>query len=410
MRLAYLLSEYPAIPHTYLMREVRELRKLGWSIDVISIRPCDRPPERLTPEEREEAQRTEYILPVSPIRALAAHIATLGRRPGGYLRGFWASLRHGAWHPLGTMYALAYFTEALIAGRLLEKRGHTHFHLHYTSTVGLLLVKVFPITMSMTIHGSGEFINPDSFRLTEKICASRLVCAISYYGRSQLMLHAPPGEWSKLHVTPLGIDLDLYARAPFREHPELFEVICVGRLGAGKGYELLIESIANLAAEGRKVRLRLVGDGSERKRLERLAASAPAGAVVFEGARNQDEVRRLYAEADAFALASFAEGLPVVLIEAMAMGLPCVATRITGIPELVRDGVDGLLVTPAHPVELTEALRRLMDEPGLRRKLGESARQRVAERHEIRACVAALAAAFRQHIDIPSHAIAGTAT
>jgi glycosyltransferase involved in cell wall biosynthesis len=321
------------------------------------------------------------------------------RRPAPYIRGLALAFRYGNWHPMKTAYALVYFTEALIAGRMLERRGHTHFHLHYTSTVGMMLSTVFPITLSMTIHGSAEFIEPAAFYLREKIQASKFVCAISYYGKSQLMLHSPASEWPKFYVTPLGIDIDLYRPAVFREHPQPFEVICVGRLCTGKGYELLIESIADLAAQGRDVRLRLVGDGPERKSLQVLAQELSAeDRIVFEGSRNQNEVRSLYAQADAFALASFAEGVPVVLIEAMAMGLPCVATRITGIPELIRDGVDGLLVTPAIRSELTEALSRLMDNPELRRQMGENARERIRERHEIQKCVRSLAAVFEREL------------
>jgi glycosyltransferase involved in cell wall biosynthesis len=403
MRIAYLLSEYPAIPHTYLLREVRELRNRGWAVEVISIRRCDRPPDRLTADEREELDRTEYILPIGAARALGTHIGTFLRRPAGYLRGLRWALAYGGWHPVKTAYAVFYFTEALCAGRALERRGHSHFHLHYTSTVGLMISKVFPMTMSMTIHGSGEFIDPAAFRLAEKLHAAAFVLAISYYGKSQMMLHSPAAEWSKLHVVPLGLDTEVYAPADVRERPDPFEVICVGRLYTGKGYELLIEAIATLVRQNRNLRLRMVGDGPEREPLSNLAASLGiAEHVIFEGWRNADEVRRLYAAADAFALPSFAEGVPVVLIEAMAMGLPCVATRITGIPELIRDGVDGLLVTPADVSEIVQALGRLIDDAQLRRRLSGSARARIQEKHNIKLQAEQLSAIFSAQLGASS--------
>jgi glycosyltransferase involved in cell wall biosynthesis len=172
-------------------------------------------------------------------------------------------------------------------------------------------------------------------------------------------------------------------------------VLCVGRLVPAKGQHVLLAAIAKLRASGRNLRLRLVGDGPDRESLELAAGRFKiTDAVVFEGAVNQDRIRDLYATADVFALASFAEGIPVVLMEAMAMEIPCVSTWITGIPELIRDSIDGLLVPPSDIDGLAAAIALLMDDDELRARLGEAGRRRVIEKYNLRPNVARLAEIF----------------
>jgi glycosyltransferase involved in cell wall biosynthesis len=206
---------------------------------------------------------------------------------------------------------------------------------------------------------------------------------------------SPPDQWHKFEVTPLGVDPEVFAARPTPAARPEFEVLCVGRLTPAKGQHVLVAAIGRLRDEGRRVRLRLVGDGPDRQSLEHAVRRAKLeGRVVFEGAVNQDRIRDLYRNADAFVLASFAEGIPVVLMEAMAMEIPCVTTWITGIPELIRDSVDGLLTPPSDERALAAAIRRLMDDAGLRERLGRSGRQRVIEKYNLRPNVDRLAAVF----------------
>jgi glycosyltransferase involved in cell wall biosynthesis len=281
------------------------------------------------------------------------------------------------------------------------RRGATHFHSHFSTTAGLLITKLFPLSMSMTIHGPEEFVDPAGALLPEKIRASAFICAISYFAQSQMMQLVPHELWDRFEITPLGIDPSEYEPAPFRESPKPFEVCCVGRLTPFKAQHILIESVHRLIKEGRNVRLRLVGDGPDRAGLEaRIAALGLRSCIFVEGWKNQSEVRELYRRADAFALASSAEGVPVVLMEAMAMQIPCVATRITGIPELIRDGVDGLLVTPSDPDELAAAIARLMDDVVLRQNLAQAGRIRVQEKYNLHTNVAKLAAVFERRLGV----------
>jgi len=399
IRIAYLVSQYPAANHTYILREVRELRNAGIDAVVVSIRPADRPAKAMTAEEKEEWSRTFVVVSAGFWRWAAAHVQTLTKRPAGYLRGLASAVRLAGWKPRRVLFHLFYFGEAVVAGHWMMEQGLEHFHVHFSSTVGLLNTRVFPVSMSITIHGPAEFDDPAGFQMVEKLRAALFVCTISEYGRSQLKKHTPSEEWEKIEVAPLGVDASTFAARPFRENPSPFQILSVGKLTPQKGHHVLIEAIDILLRQGRDVRLGLVGEGPERPHVEREVASRELSQrVTMEGWRNQDEVRAMYAQTDVFALASFAEGVPVVLMEAMAMEIPCVATRITGIPELIRDGTDGLLVEPSDAAQLAEAIGRLMDHPALRLRLGRSARQRVLEKYDLKRNTATLASIFRRRL------------
>lgn len=399
MRIAYLVSQYPTIAHTYILRELRGLRRLGWDVQAISIRRPDLPLDKLTDAEREEAQLTWYVLGSSPAEFLKAHVATLLTRPAGYFHGLMEVLRFGRFHPKRTAYSFAYFIEAILAGYRVQRAGITHLHSVYSTTLALIIARVFGIPISMTIHGSGEFEDADAFRLRAKVAAASFVCAISSYGRSQILRWSSTVDWHKVEVTPLGIDPSVYGQAPFRDYPDPFELISVGRFSHVKGYPMLLDSVAILVREGRNIRLRMVGDGSDRPMLEeRSRELGIASQVLFDGWKNQDETRALYSNADLCVLSSFAEGIPVVLMEAMAMGLPCVATRITGIPELIRDGIDGLLVTPSDPAEMAVAIARLMDDRALRLSMSVSSRERIRTKYNLQANTEHLSNVFQRRI------------
>jgi len=402
LRLGYLISRYPAISHTFILREVQELRRLGFEIDVASVNGVDRPDAQLAGEEREEAARTWYLKAQGIGGALSANLRTLATRPGAYLHAGWFALGLGGRDIRRTVRCAFYFVEAAMVGQWMRRRGLRHLHVHFAtpaSSVGLILTRMFPFTFSITVHGPDEFYDVPGYQLEQKIAAARLLCTIGLYARSQLMKLSSAEHWSKIRVTPLGVDAELFRPAPFRAKFDTFEVICVGRLVAAKGQRVLIEAVAKLAAQGRKIRLRLVGDGPDRAALQQAVRDLNATAsVVFEGAVNQDRIRNLYREAHVFALASFAEGIPVVLMEAMAMEIPCVTTWITGIPELIRDGVDGLLVGPSDETGLAEAIARLMDDTGLRKRVGAAGRSRVIEKYHLRKNVALLAGVFREYL------------
>jgi glycosyltransferase involved in cell wall biosynthesis len=258
---------------------------------------------------------------------------------------------------------------------------------------------IFGVGFSITVHGPDEFYDADGQYLTEKVAAADFICCISFFCRSQLMKFSPYAQWEKLIVARLGVDTGNFVPAPRRPIGEGCSILSVGRLVPAKGQHQLVDAVGRLAAQGKKVRLHLVGAGPDEASLRAQAARlADPSVVVFEGAVNHDRIRALYEAADVFCIPSFAEGIPIVLMEAMAMELPCVTTHITGIPELIRTGVDGLLVAPSDLDGLTDALATLIDDAGLRERLGKSGRARVLEQYDLGRNIPRLAEIFAERV------------
>lgn len=394
-RLAYLLSEYPHIRHAYLLREIRGLRKLGLTVDTVAVRPDDRTPDQCTRDETEERASTFYILNAGMGGILSAHLKTFFSRPAAWCAGLARALSYGDFHPRRTLYAVYYFIEAVVAGCWITERGISHVHTHYASTVAWIMARVFPLEISMSIHGSGEFDDPRGFRLSEKIDASKFVRAISYFGQSQIMRAVPYEQWSKIEICRLGIDPALFPPRPFRDGSSPFEFLCVGGMANPRAFQIILQALSMTGSPD--AILRLVGDGPDRPLLERLARELGiANRVIFEGWKHQDLLRHIYARSDAFVFSSFAEGIPVVLMEAMAMSIPCVAPRISGIPELIRDGLDGLLFAASDAGELSISMTRLIQDSALCRSLGESAHARILELYDLNQNIADLAGIFER--------------
>ncbi|MBL8237044.1 MAG: glycosyltransferase family 4 protein [Bryobacterales bacterium] len=380
------------------MREIRALRANGFDIDVVSVRPPDRSPEVMTAEEREELGRTRAIKQIGVAGALGAHLREAITNPAGYWRGLKLAFRMGRGSLPATLSHLFYFAEAVIAGQWMLEKRYTHFHTHFSSTVGYLTTRIFPLTWSITIHGPEEFNDVAGFHMEEKVASAQLVVVISSYARSQVLRCCPPADWKKVVTFRLGVDGSVFEVRP-APSTAVPEVICVGRLAPVKAQHILIEAIGLLRARGLSVRLRLVGDGPDRASLEAATAQLGlTGDVIFDGWRNQDEVRERYRMASVFAMASFAEGIPVVLMEAMAMGIPCVATRIMGIPELIDDGASGLLVPPADAEALADAIARLLSNPELTARLTPEARRKVLADFDLDRNAGSLAVEFQRRL------------
>jgi len=402
-RWGYVVSQYPATNHTFILREIRTLRRLGFNIDVVSIRSPDRPLDTLSQDEAEEAALTYSVLANGWLRILGINLATLLKRPIGYLRGLLYALQLMEWDLRRVLPFAAYFAEAVVAGSYLMSRGVRHAHTHFASTVTLLMARVFPIGFSATFHGPDEFNDVVGFHMAAKVEKARWISTISHFAASQTMKASLPVYWNKIHPLPLGVDPGAFAprhAAVKTPTPGTFNVLCVGRLASAKAQHILIEAIGRIVALGRSgIKLTLVGAGPERASLEETVARRNLMPYVdFAGACNHDRVIEFYAQTDVFAMASFAEGIPVVLMEAMAMEIPCVATWITGIPELIRGEVDGLLVPPADPDALAAAILRLMDDPALGARLGKSARQKVLAEYNLSRNTERLAEVFRNPI------------
>jgi len=355
------------------------------SIQVVSIREPDRQPDQMSGKEREEYESAFYVRRSGWMAALLSHVQVFLQRPFPYAKGLYGALRLSRWNLLTAVRHLRFFSEALVVGLWMQRQGIQHLHTHFASTVALFVRSVFAIRMSATIHGSDEFKDGVGFLLKEKVHAADLIVAISFYGKGQLMRYSDHTDWHKLRVVRLGVntsEFDAVRNPAIQGKP--FEIICVGRLASPKAHLVLIEACAGLLREGRDLQLSLVGDGPDRSYLQQTARDLGVqDRVIFHGSVRHDLVIEHYRDADLFALVSFAEGVPVVLMEAMAMQIPCVATAITGIPELIRDQVEGLLVPPADPEGLKVAIRCLMDDPALRLKMGKAGREKVLKMYDL---------------------------
>ncbi|RKZ41720.1 MAG: colanic acid biosynthesis glycosyltransferase WcaL [Gammaproteobacteria bacterium] len=398
IRMAYLISQYPAISHTFILREIRILRHKGFDIKVASINTPDRSLDKLTTIEREEAQNTYYVKSHGLMGSLKAHVYTLLTQPLGYIRGLFFALSLGKFDLKKILYGFFYFVEAVMIGHWMRHLKLSHLHVHIpmaAASVGLIANRAFPITFSMTVHGPNEFYDTPGNDLTQKILDAGFICCISHFARSQLMALSPPTVWDKLEVSRLGVDPEIFAPPSYREQTNFCEVLCIGRLVPVKGQFILIEAVARLIAQSAKIRLRLVGDGPDRQRLEETVKERKLTEhIIFEGAVNQEHILDFYASADIFALASFAEGLPIVLMEAMAMEIPCITTHITGIPELITSGKNGILVAASDIEALSDAISLLINKPDLRHQIGQAGRQRILEGYELQKNTESLADIF----------------
>jgi colanic acid/amylovoran biosynthesis glycosyltransferase len=406
VRIAYVCSRYPAVSHTFIQREVAALRGLGLDVDTVAIRRAA-PEEVLSQADRAEAQATYAILPARPWHLVRAHAVALLRYPLAYRTTLRRALGLAPRGLRGRLWQLFYFGEAVVLWDRARRRGVAHLHAHFAnvgSDVALLAATLGreagsgPGSWSMTMHGSTEFYDVGTYRLAEKVHDARFVACVSDFTRSQLMLFADEEQWPKLRLVRCGVDPQLFGEVSRNGDRGPLRVLVVGRLVSGKGLSLLLDALADVAARGHDVALDVVGEGPAGDALrERAATLGLDGRVRWLGAVGQDEIRRHYAEADAFCLPSFAEGVPVVLMEAMATALPVVATRIAGIPELIEDGESGLLVAPARSDELADALTRLAGSPELRSQLGQRGRRAVVDGYDAGRWARALADLLVEH-------------
>lgn len=403
MRIAYLTGEYPRVTDTFIQREVAELRRLGATVQPFSVRR-PRDGQALSQAQKEERDRTFYLLPFSPLALLSAHLKS-ARRLGRYLSALalaWRTRQRGV---RGTLYQLAYFLEAgLLAERLRkEKIMHLHNHIGDSSgTVTMLASALGGFGYSFTLHGPGIFFEPYRWRIDQKILRAKFVCCISQFCRSQAMIFAPMEAWSKLKIVRCGVDPQLFERSSkrgFEQSSEMLagpaalsmsrlavgvnsgqDLLFVGRLAAAKGLPVLLESLAQLRVSHPTIHLTVVGDGPDRSRLEQQVDALEIGRHVdFVGYKSPAAVRRYLRNADVFVMSSFAEGVPVVLMEAMVARLPVVATRIAGISELVEEGKSGFLVPPGDVGTLSDRISRLLANERLRDRFGIRGEQWVRE-------------------------------
>lgn len=399
VKLAYLVNTYPQPSHSFIRRELQALERMEWHIHRFAMRSnraC-----LVDPADIAEDGRTEHVLKLGAIPILRRALPFALKRPRAAWRAFRLAMAcgaRGAGKPAGTggrLHHLIYWVEAAwLAARCHELRL-PHIHAHFgtnSTTVAMLAAEIGGLGFSFTAHGPEEFDAPLAYSLGEKVSRADFAVAISSYGRSQLCRWTPIAHWNKIYVVHCGIEPWRFpSPAPLPEGP--LTLVAIGRLTEQKGFPLLVEAMALIGDDLPDLRLSLIGDGPFRALLESQIASAGLqDRITITGWLDEAGVRDHLARSHALVLPSFAEGLPLVLMEAFGAGRPVIASAINGVPELVTPET-GWLVPAGDPQAFADAIRQLAATPRATvQEMGLKARERVMTRHDITIEVEKLAA------------------
>jgi len=398
LRLAYLTTEYPKTSHTFIRREIEGLERRGHQVLRLSVRQA--PDPVVDPADKREAGLTTYCLkqPPSVLAWTGVRAALLEpRRLGAAARAVVAMNQRS---DRGIVRHAAYLAEACFIRDELRKNSIEHLHVHFgtnAAAVARLVRRLGGPPYSMTLHGPDEFDAPVGFSLGEKVAEAAFAVTISDFGSAQLRRWIAQEHWHKVHVVRCTVPDSFHEQG--RAPSSAKNLVCVGRLAPQKGQLLLLEAVAAVAASGEPVKLVLVGDGEMRAAVERRISELDlAGRVSITGWADERQVIRHILESRAMVLPSFAEGLPVVIMEAMALRRPVVSTFVGGIPELVVPGKTGWLVPAGNVGALASALREVLAAPPERLdELGGLGQVRVREMHGAETELDKLEALFAAH-------------
>ena len=396
MRIAYLINQYPKVSHSFIRREILALERQGLEVQRIALRGWDA--EVHDSEDASERDKTRYVLRRGIKGLLAPAWQVLRAHPGRFCQALWLALRLGWRADRAWPYHLAYLAEACQVLQWLRARAAQHVHAHFgtNSTEVVMLANLLGgPAYSFTVHGPEEFDKPQFLHLGEKVRRAAFVAAVSSYGRSQLFRWVAHAHWAKVKVVHCGLERSFHD-VPAVAVPVAPRLLCVGRLCEQKGQLLLLEAARLLAGRSIAFELVLAGDGEMREQIEALVARYGLHRQVrITGWVGSAQVREEILAARALVLPSFAEGLPVVIMEAMALRRPVLTTYVAGIPELVQTGENGWLFPAGAVDELAAAMADCLAQPAhVLQRMGEAARQRVLQRHDIDSEAARLAGYF----------------
>jgi glycosyltransferase involved in cell wall biosynthesis len=400
------LSLYPTLSGTFIEREITALRDLGVEVLTISVNSPSAQ-DLLSRRHRDERARTQYVKSLGR-RRIAGAVASLAlRHPWAFATVARRAVRTGGLDVRAVAWRAFYLAEAVVVLRACRRAGVRHLHAHFghgaafvawfATELGRALEPTARWTWSFTVHGWLEFLNEQAESMRSKIEAADLTVAISDHTRSQLMRSSDPSVWHRIERVHCSVDIERFGFQPRPARAGRAVVLTVARLAPEKGHLVLLDALRQLVDRGRDVELLLAGAGPFR---DVVAAQVTAlgldERVRFLGPVGQDDLVELLDRADVFVLPSFAEGLPVALMEALARGVPAVATALAGIPELIEDRVTGRLVPPARPDALADAIEDLLDDDVLRARVQHAGRRLVESEFTARSNARCLADAFRR--------------
>jgi len=402
MKIAYLINQYPKVSHSFIRREIAGIEACGIQVNRFSIRPCHTE-QLVDAADKLELERTRIVLGNGIVGLLWGLLQVVITRPIRFLQALWLTLKLSWCSERGILHHLAYLVEACVLLRWFSDLRVAHVHAHFgtnSTTVAMLCHAIGGPPYSFTVHGPEEFDKVKLLALAEKVERAAFVVTVSSFGKSQLYRWCQQKQWSKIHAIHCGVDYEFLAQPTTAVTTEL-RLICVGRLCEAKGHLVLINAVGQLAAEGLRFKLVLVGDGPLRVEIEALTARLGLQEYVeIIGWASNSEVRQHILASRAMVLPSFAEGLPVALMEALALGRPVISSYVAGIPELVEPDVCGWLVPPGSVEALTAAMRAALQLPVEKlEQMGRAGAERVAQQHNAAIEAGKLAALFRMSIE-----------
>ena len=385
MHITYLINQYPKVSHSFIRREILALERQGFNVQRIALRGWNE--AVVDTEDIAEQKKTQYVLAQGVVSLLIAALKVLFTAPARFFVALRLALKMARASEKSLPYHLIYLAEACKILPWLKSHQSQHLHAHFgtnSAEIAMLAGLLTGLPYSFTVHGPEEFDKPQALGLNTTIHHAKFVVAISAFGRSQLFRWAGYFDWQKIKIVHCGLEASFYnvPAMPIAATPRL---VCVGRLCEQKGQMLLLEAAKKLNDSGLDFELILAGDGEMRAETESLITNYQLHAkVIITGWISSNEVRNYILSSQALVLPSFAEGLPVVIMESMSLRRPVISTYIAGIPELLIQGENGWLCVAGDVDDLSKAMREALTMPVVAlQKMGDAAYERVIARHNI---------------------------
>jgi colanic acid/amylovoran biosynthesis glycosyltransferase len=384
MRIGYFVNQYPAATHTFIRREIRGMEALGVSTFRYALRSSKY--KSGDAEDELEERLTKHIFGAGLREIMRCCLAALLAQPAAWGRAILEAVRIGWRSDRGILRHLIYVVDAAVLASWCRRDGVEHVHAHFgtnSAAIAMLARHFSGIPYSFTAHGADEFEKAQLLSLDIKLERAAFAVCVSSFGRSQLMRWSRPDQWSKIEVVHCGVDR-LFLESSAQRPPTAPRLVCVGRLDAWKGQLVLVGAVRRLREAGVPCEIVLVGDGPFRKHVEDAISDAGLqSAITILGWASGDQVKQEIMAARALVQPSFYEGLPVVIMEAMALGRPVISTYVGGIPELVENNKTGWLAPAGDEIALSEAMRTALEASvDQLAAMGAAGRGRVIESHD----------------------------
>lgn len=399
MRVAYFTNRYPAISHTFIRREIRAIEALGITVFRYSLLPD---PNFIDSVDKDEEAKTRYIFRAGVWELMRSSLGTLFTRPLAVVRAILCAVQMGWRSDRGSLRHLAYAVEAIVLANWCQRDAIEHIHAHFgtnPAVVAMLASQISGVPYSFTAHGSEEFEKAPFLSLDVKLEHAAFAVCVSAYGRSQLMRWSRPEQWRKIAVVYCGLDSEFF-ESPVEPPPSTSRLVCVGRLDEHKAQIVLVAATRRLRDAGIHCEIMLAGDGNMRRDVEyAIQCAGLQREVTITGWVSSDRVKQEIAAARALVLPSFSENMPVVIMEAFALGRPVISTYVAGIPELVQPGKTGWLVPAGDQIALADAMREVLMAPTEQLvSMGAAGRLHIMRQHDAHKEAIKLKKLFEGHI------------